>query len=1000
MERPLRVLIVEDSEDDTLLVIRVLKRGGYDPVYERVETEEGMVSALSGGPWDVILCDYKMPRFSGLRALELFKKSGIDIPFILVSGTIGEEIAVEAMKAGAHDYIMKDRLQRLVPAIERELEEVDSRTRRRQAEEALQQSEELLRDTQTISKVGGWEYNPENRRLTWTDEVYRIYGVKRDYDPSDIGKDVSFYSEGDQQTIEQAFLNAVQNGISYDLELRFTAADGTRKWVRTIGRPVRKNGKIVKVFGNIVDITEQKRMVQEISQARDDWETIFQAISHPTIIIDPQHGILNANKAVACASGKSITDLVGMRCYEIFHGKDTVAPPDYCPMERLLSSGRTEAVETEMEALGGVYLVSCKPVLNKRGQVSKVIHIATNITERRKAEESVRDSEEKYRILLEESPDPIFSFTQEGQYKYVNRAFSQGVGKPVQDIIGKTIWDVFPKEEADKRFLVLSEVFRTGKEKTFEVRVPRLDRDQFYLTTVTPVKDATGKVLSAICSSKNITDYKQAEMELRESEERYHAMMEQAADAVFLHDETGQILDVNRKACQTLGYSKEELLSRSIADIDPEAIQAQKNELWGNVLAGEHFTFESRHKRKDGSYIPVEVTMGSLRLPLGVAIVGLVRDITDRKKTEEMLQARMRLMEFANSHNLEVILQKTLDEIGTLTGSPIGFYHFVEADQKTLSLQAWSTRTVQEFCTAPGKGLHYSIDKAGVWVDCVHQRRPVIHNDYESLPHRKGMPEGHASVTRELVVPILRNGLIVAVLGIGNKPSDYDEKDVEIVSYLADVTWEIVLRKRLEMERLESVEKLRKGLGATVQAISMAVEVRDPYTAGHQKRVADLARTIAMEMGLSVDQIEGLRMASVIHDIGKLSIPSEILSKPSKLTQVEYLLLQQHAQAGHEILKDVEFPWPVARIILQHHERLDGSGYPNGLQGDEILLEARILSVADVVEAMATHRPYRPSLGIGPALEEISLNRGALYDPRVVEVCLRLFREREYRLPD
>jgi PAS domain S-box-containing protein len=167
-------------------------------------------------------------------------------------------------------------------------------------------------------------------------------------------------------------------------------------------------------------------------------------------------------------------------------------------------------------------------------------------------------------------------------------------------------------------------------------------------------------------------------------------------------------------------------------------------------------------------------------------------------------------MEFAATDSLEEILQKTLDEVGEITESPIGFYHFVEDDQQTLSLQAWSTRTVQEFCTARAKGSHYSISDAGVWVDCIHQRRPVIHNDYTSLPHRKGMPEGHAQVTRELVVPILRGGRIVAILGVGNKQSEYTEKDVELVSYLADVAWEIAARKRAEAALRESEQRLNR----------------------------------------------------------------------------------------------------------------------------------------------------------------------------------------------
>ena len=202
--------------------------------------------------------------------------------------------------------------------------------------------------------------------------------------------------------------------------------------------------------------------------------------------------------------------------------------------------------------------------------------------------------------------------------------------------------------------------------------------------------------------------------------------------------------------------------------------------------------------------------------------------------------------------------------------------------------------------------------------------------------------------------------------------------------------------KELERDREETLEKLRQALESTVHAMAMAVEARDPYTAGHQRRVADLACAIAAEMGLEPDRLNGLRMASLIHDLGKISIPTEILTKPTKLTNIEFEIVKTHAQAGYEILKDIVFPWPIARIVLEHHEKIDGSGYPRRLKGDALLPESKILTVADAVEAMASHRPYRPSLGLQDALEEISRNRGILYDTDAVAACLKLFEEKRF----
>ncbi|MGB6371350.1 MAG: HD domain-containing phosphohydrolase [Atribacterota bacterium] len=192
-----------------------------------------------------------------------------------------------------------------------------------------------------------------------------------------------------------------------------------------------------------------------------------------------------------------------------------------------------------------------------------------------------------------------------------------------------------------------------------------------------------------------------------------------------------------------------------------------------------------------------------------------------------------------------------------------------------------------------------------------------------------------------------------------------------------------------------SEERLKKIIDAAIDTMSKIVEAKDPYTAGHQRNVSQIATFIAREMKLPQDKIEGIRIASLIHDIGKISVPTEILSKPTTLSDIEFNLIKVHSQIGYDILKSIDFSYPVASVILQHHERLDGSGYPNNLKGDEILLEAKIIGVADVVEAMSSHRPYRPSLGIDAALEEISKNKGALYDSEVVDTCLRLFKKKE-----
>lgn len=277
----------------------------------------------------------------------------------------------------------------------------------------------------------------------------------------------------------------------------------------------------------------------------------------------------------------------------------------------------------------------------------------------------------------------------------------------------------------------------------------------------------------------------------------------------------------------------------------------------------------------------------------------LENELVQRGQEEKIIRIRLSLLEFATNHSLEEVLQKTLDEIGVLLDSPVGFYHFVEEDQRTLRLQAWSTRTVKEFCKAEGKGMHYNIDQAGVWVDCIYQKRAVIHNDYYSLPHRKGLPVGHAPVIRELVVPIMRGERIMAILGIGNKPTDYTEKDAEIVSYLADVAWEIIKHKQSEDALKKSEEQVRLLLNSTAEAI---------YGIDNQC-ICTFANPSCLKM-LGYENMKQL-LGKNIHDLIHHSYPD---GSPMKIDECAIMMAFPH---GGGIHRDDEVFW-----------RADGTSFP------------------------------------------------------------------------
>lgn len=255
----------------------------------------------------------------------------------------------------------------------------------------------------------------------------------------------------------------------------------------------------------------------------------------------------------------------------------------------------------------------------------------------------------------------------------------------------------------------------------------------------------------------------------------------------------------------------------------------------------------------------------------------------------------------------------------------------------------------------------------------------------EVFNNRKGLSAEIREVTKDgcslwinmtLTPRVDENNNLIGILGIGE---------------------DITERKIAEEERNRSMEKLKKALEGIIHAMVVTVETKDPYTAGHQRRTAELATAIARDLGLAKEEIESIRMAGIIHDLGKIAIPGEILSKPGKLNEIQVSMIRTHPSVGYEILKNIEFPWPIAQIMLEHHERVDGSGYPAGISGENINFKSKIIAVADVVEAIISHRPYRAALGIKKALEEIRDNSGTLYDPKVVDTCYKLFKKNRFR---
>lgn len=347
----------------------------------------------------------------------------------------------------------------------------------------------------------------------------------------------------------------------------------------------------------------------------------------------------------------------------------------------------------------------------------------------------------------------------------------------------------------------------------------------------------------------------------------------------------------------------------------------------------------------------------------------------------EELSEKVSQLEFENEHirsEFQAVVNECRAQYNSMLDSVDAHMSLINKDMKII----WANKNIKDMFGADIVGKPCFRVCHGKREPCRETSKCIV---------KKAFIQGE--VTRHEIEAVDRHGETMYFSGSAKVISwDNRGNPSAVVRIYNDITEQ----KKTEFELKQSMLRLRNNLAGTIQAMAMTVETRDPYTAGHQRKTADIARGIAKEMGLPLKQVDGIRMAGVIHDLGKISIPAEILSKPGKICQPEYSLIKFHPQTGYDILKGIDFRWPVAEIVRQHHERMDGSGYPYGLAGDNILLEARIIGVADVIEAMSSHRPYRPSLGINSAFKEIRQNKGKLYDPDVVDATVRLFAKKEF----
>ncbi len=784
--------------------------------------------------------------------------------------------------------------------------------------------------------------------------------------------------------------------------------------------------------------------------------------------------ILYANEMVCLALGYSKEEMESINFDRIITAEGKRSIPQRA--RTLLESGRDTFESVYVRKDGSLLPLEVNLRLIEFNNQKLILTSARDITEQVRAEQAVKEERDKAQNYLDIVEVMLIAIDAEQKVTLINRKGCEILGYEQKEIIGKNWFDNFvPKRVRAEVKAVFSKIVsgEIGLNKYYLNPVLNRNGEERIISWHNAViTDREGKFAGTLSSGEDVTERERWLEELRLESE----LLDDATDTIALHDADGKFLYINKTACKTLGYTKDELMGMGIQGIDvAEYTPAIKAKMQSMAINGS-VTFETIHRHKNGSLIPVEVKGRLIESGGRKLILGVSRDISERKKADEALkESEVKFRTLAETSPNMIFINKKgrivyanekcetimgykkeelcRDEFNFLTlivpehrnlvkasfakhmnGEeviPIE-YTLITKDGRRIEVILSTTLIVYENDTAilgtvtditdrkkAEEELRESENKyriltenslTGIFIEqdekfvYVNEKFARMHGyEPEELlgkEHWVLIPPNDKEMVKDRVIKrhkgepvslvfqrprIKKDGSVIWAQQI-MVAIEYHGKPA-IMGNIVDIT-----------EVKEATDKRLTALKSTIEAIALTSETRDPYTAGHQHHVAELACAIAREMNLPKEQIEGVRLAGVVHDIGKMYVPAEILSKPGQLSEAEFNMIKMHAKAGYDILKNIEFPWPIAQAVLQHHLRLDGSGYPECEKGKEIIIEARILTVADVVEAMASHRPYRPALGIDKALDEIAQNRGKLYDPDVVDACLRLFNEKEFKL--
>ncbi len=647
------------------------------------------------------------------------------------------------------------------------------------------------------------------------------------------------------------------------------------------------------------------------------------------------------------------------------------------------------------------------------------------IAERDISQQALAASEEKFRAISAAALDALIMVDDSSALAYWNPAAERILGYRAEEVLGKPLHQLLTPQRYLDRATRGFEAFRGSGQgaligKTVQIEALHKDGREIPVELSISSLQLNGR-WHAVGILRDISERIRAEEALRHSE----ASLKEAERIALLgnweldpsthesswSDEMFRILELDPT---TVGASYDALLQAVHPDDRDLVAQAYADSVSNRTPYDIVYRLLLRDGRVKYANGRCETLFNEAGEP--TLTIGSVQDITTRRLAELGMQKSNRALHALSACNGVLVratseaqlLNDVCQVLVVIGGYQLAWVGFAEDDENKSVRVVARAGTSADYLdhvriswgdTAQGQGPTGTAIRSGDY----QVAQDILHDPKFEPWREQALTRGYAS---SIALPLFDDGRVFGAVNLyGKEANAFDADEIRLLQELAgDMAFGIrMLRLRVERDQLHEQqqhndETVREALAGTIQAIALTVEKRDPYTAGHQRRVAILSVAIAHELGLDEDRITGLRLGATIHDIGKIYVPAEILTRPGDLSPMEFEFIKTHPQIGFDILKDVRLPWPVAEMIYQHHEHLDGSGYPRGLQGDAILLEARILTVSDVTEAMMSHRPYRAALGLEAALEDIEKYRGVYYDPAVVDACLRLFREKGFSL--